>query len=159
MCSSDLTIILPDGKVVAETETNPDSMVNHLNRPEVQEVINGESGYNIRYSTTLKTQMMYVAVGQRRDGQLEKVVRLAKPLAMISPRVKEIRQVLFFGAVGAIFLAVAAAFIAANITTAPIRKLTRSARAIAEGDYSYIPEAGPDNEINDLTRAFAHMAV
>ncbi len=154
-----VTIILPDGKVVAETETNPDSMVNHLNRPEVQEVINGESGYNIRYSTTLKTQMMYVAVGQRRDGQLEKVVRLAKPLAMISPRVKEIRQVLFFGAVGAIFLAVAAAFIAANITTAPIRKLTRSAKAIAEGDYSYIPETGPDNEINDLTRAFAHMAV
>lgn len=156
--SARVTIILPDGIVVAETELNPETMVNHLNRPEVQQVINGEPGYNIRYSTTLKMQMMYVAVGQTRDGQLDRIVRLAKPLAMISPRVAEIRQILLLGALGAILLAVVAAFVAANITTTPIKKLTRSAKSIAEGDFSYIPEIGPDNEINDLTRAFAHMA-
>jgi len=38
-----VTIILPDGNVVAETEINPEMIVNHLNRPEVQQVIKGES--------------------------------------------------------------------------------------------------------------------
>jgi len=153
-----VTIILPDGNVVAETEINPEMIVNHLSRPEVQQVIKGESGYDIRFSSTLKTQMMYVAVGQTRGGQLERIVRLAKPLALISPRVAEIQQILLLSGFCAILLAVASAFVSANITTTAIKKLTRSAKAIAEGDFSYIPEVGPDNEINDLTRAFAHMA-
>ena len=144
--------------MVAETEVNPEMMVNHLNRPEVQQVVNGLSGYNIRYSTTLKTQMIYVAVGQRRGGQLVCIVRLAKPLSVVEPRVKEIRQTMLFGGIAAVLAAFAATFIAANVTVSPIKKLTRSAIAISEGNFSYVPEIGPDNEINDLTRAFAHMS-
>lgn len=156
--SARVTLIAMDGTVIAESEVNPETMVNHLNRPEVQQVIEGESGFNIRYSTTLKTQLMYVAVGLQRDGQLLCIVRLAKPLSALEPRVREIRQTLLLGGLAAIFAGFAFTFAAANLTIAPITKLTRSAKAISEGDFSQIPEIGPDNEVNDLTRAFSHMA-
>ena len=153
-----VTIIAVDGKVLAESEVNPDSMVNHLNRPEVQQVVNGEEGYNIRYSSTLKMQMMYVAVGLRNGNQLEAIIRLARPLSEVEPRVKEIQRTLIFGGIAALLAAFFATFLAANKTTQPLVKLTKSAKAIADGDFSYVPEEGLDNEINDLTRAFAHMS-
>jgi two-component system phosphate regulon sensor histidine kinase PhoR len=153
-----VTIIALDGKVLAETETDPETMVNHFNRPEVQQVVNGEVGYNIRYSTTLKAQMMYVAVGLRRGEKLEGIIRLARPLSELDSRVKEIRRTFMFAAIAAVLAAFATTYFIANQTTAPLKKLTRSAKAISEGDFSYEPEKGYDNEINDLTRAFAQMS-
>lgn len=156
--SARVTIIAADGKVLAETETDPETMVNHLNRPEVQQVVKGGVGYNIRYSATLKAQMMYVAVGLRQGEKLEGIIRLARPLAELDPRVKEIRRTFIIAGIVAVLAAFAATFFIANRTTAPLKRLTRSAKAIAEGDFSYEPETGSDNEINDLTRAFAHMS-
>lgn len=153
-----VTIIAADGTVLAESEVNPDSMVNHLNRPEVQQVVNGGTGFNIRYSSTLKMQMMYVAVGTWNEEQLEAIIRLAKPLSAVEPRVNEIRRTFVFGAMTAVVAALLATYIAANRTTRPLERLTRSAKLISEGDFSDIPVEGPDNEINDLTRAFAHMS-
>ena len=153
-----VTIIQPDGKVIAESDATAEMMVNHLNRPEVKQVVAGGIGYNVRYSTTFKTEMVYVAVGQMSDGKLVNIVRLAKPLEIVNARLSMIRRTILIGGLAAIFLAVLATFFAARRTIRPITQLTEAAKRITSGDYSQIPEPGADNEINDLTRAFSRMA-
>lgn len=153
-----VTIILPDGEVVAESEYDPVRMENHLDRPEIKQVLAGGTGYSIRFSETSKAKLLYVAVGQERNGALERVIRLAKPLTVVEGRVKDIRNSIFTGGIIAILLTFLLSFLAAKKTTEPIVKLTQAANGMAEGDFSLVPEPGADNEITDLTRAFSSMA-
>ena len=37
-------------------------MDNHLNRPEINQAISNSVGKSIRYSNTLKTEMLYLAI-------------------------------------------------------------------------------------------------
>lgn len=154
-----VTVIQPDGKVIAESDATAEMMVNHLNRPEVQEVVAGGIGYNVRYSTTFKTEMIYVAVAQLSNGELANIIRLAKPLEIVNARLEMIRRSILLSGLTAILLATLVTFFAAKRTTRPIVELTEAAKRITSGDYSNIPEPGADNEINDLTRAFSKMAI
>jgi len=154
-----VTVIQPDGKVIAESDATAEMMVNHLNRPEVQEVVAGGIGYNVRYSTTFKTEMIYVAVAQLSNGELANIIRLAKPLEIVNARLEMIRRSILLSGLAAILLATLVTFLAAKRTTRPIVELTEAAKRITSGDYSNIPEPGADNEINDLTRAFSKMAI
>jgi len=154
-----VTVIQPDGKVIAESDATAEMMVNHLNRPEVQEVVAGGIGYNVRYSTTFKTEMIYVAVAQLSNGELANIIRLAKPLEIVNARLEMIRRAILLSGLAAILLATLVTFFAAKRTTRPIVELTEAAKRITSGDYSNIPEPGADNEINDLTRAFSKMAI
>jgi len=69
-----VTFILPDGKVVGDSERNPEEMENHFDRPEFQVALSGEIGSSIRYSTTLKTKMSYVAIPIYQAGVVKGVV-------------------------------------------------------------------------------------
>ncbi len=153
-----VTIIQPDGLVVAESESDPALLENHLYRPEVQEALKGGTGYNVRYSTTRKTQMIYVAVRQERDGELERIVRLSKPLAVVEERVKKISSVILLGGGAAILLTILFSWLAARRTLKPVIDLTKAANRIAEGDFTEVPLPDADNEVNELTRAFARMS-
>ena len=57
-----LTVILPSGKVVADTRQDPAVLDNHRERPEVAEALAGAIGRSIRASATLHEPFMYVAV-------------------------------------------------------------------------------------------------
>ncbi len=55
-------MILPDGKVVGDSDDLPEKMDNHADRPEVADALAGRTGSSQRYSYTLKETRMYVAV-------------------------------------------------------------------------------------------------
>lgn len=57
-----ITIVLPGGRVVADSEQDPDYMDNHANRPEIMASLLGRVGHSTRYSSTLKHQRLYVAI-------------------------------------------------------------------------------------------------
>ena len=55
-----LTIIDQDGTVLGDT--SKDNLENHRDRIEIIDAMNNEVGYSIRYSDTLNTNLMYVAL-------------------------------------------------------------------------------------------------
>ena len=57
-----LTVILPSGQVLGDSEENPARMENHGDRPEVQAALQGRVGTSGRYSFTLGHDRMYVAI-------------------------------------------------------------------------------------------------
>jgi two-component system phosphate regulon sensor histidine kinase PhoR len=73
------TVIAPSGKVIGDSERNPDSMENHGTRPEVIAALAGKTGVSDRFSQTLMENMMYVAIPVYNAGVLCAVVRTALP--------------------------------------------------------------------------------
>lgn len=56
-----VTLIDEEGNVIAESDADKNSMENHLGRIEIMEAMRQPYGISIRYSTTVKTDFLYVA--------------------------------------------------------------------------------------------------
>jgi len=57
-----VTVIDPQGAVLADSDHNPETMDNHANRPEVRQARQGYVGTAIRHSATLNRDLCYVAL-------------------------------------------------------------------------------------------------
>ena len=58
-----ITLIDEKGNVLADTSEDPTKMNNHLNRQEVSEALKtNDKGVSIRYSNTVKSDYLYVAI-------------------------------------------------------------------------------------------------
>lgn len=75
--SARLTVIKRDGRVVADSDASNDiEEDNHLTRPEVEEALETGQGTNIRYSTTMRTELIYAA---SLSDNGEYILRLSEP--------------------------------------------------------------------------------
>ncbi|BBB33375.1 two-component system, OmpR family, phosphate regulon sensor histidine kinase PhoR [Thermotomaculum hydrothermale] len=97
-----ITVILLDGKVVADSNYNPLKMENHKNRPEVIDSLKGGFGYSIRFSHTLKKKLLYVAMPLKSNGESLGFIRIStfltgieKTLTLFSKTIIFITLVLF----------------------------------------------------------------
>ncbi len=103
---SRITIITMSGEVVADTNTeNPSAMENHLGRIEVQDALAGGVGYSIRYSETLKDELIYVATISN-DGNY--ILRMALPFNGLLKEMFSVFGILFLAILFVLILAVLA---------------------------------------------------
>jgi two-component system phosphate regulon sensor histidine kinase PhoR len=153
-----ITIIAPDGTVLGDSEADPATMDNHLNRPEVQEAIRSGQGESARRSSTLGTEFTYVATRITADDGLVSIVRVARPTATVNASLSDItRSVLIAVVVTAAAAAVLSLAIGSTIMR-PLGRLTRAARGIAAGNLSERVSPRPSGEVGELADAFNKMA-
>lgn len=152
-----ITLIQPDGKVVADSMGNPARMDNHLTREEVQEALTGEVGDSMRLSATVDRVLFYVARPVARDGKLLGVVRVAIPLATVEGRLAQMRSTLVVGGVVGIIVALLVGGWVARRTTVPIREMIEVAEAMRSGDYDRRVRTIPNNEIGLLGDTFNRL--
>src|SRR3954470_25023431 len=91
--ASRVTLIAEDGTVVGDstqTEAQLRTLDNHATRPEVIDAREHGVGESQRYSTTVSTDMLYVAV--RAAHPIVRYVRLALPLTEIDAQLAVIRR-------------------------------------------------------------------
>jgi len=153
-----ITIIALDGTVLGDSEADPATMDNHLNRPEVQEAIRSGQGESARRSSTLGTEFTYVATRITADDGLVSIVRVARPTAAVNASLSDItRSVLIAVVVTAVAAAVLSLAIGSTVMR-PLGRLTRAARGIAAGNLSERVSPRPSGEVGDLADAFNQMA-
>lgn len=153
-----ITIIDMDGKVIADTEKSPDAMENHGDRPEIKEAYKGKIGKSIRYSSSLETKMMYIAVPIKNGDRVSVVLRLALPLSQIGHLSKYIWGVILSSTLIGTIIAFFMSTIFSKKITKPIEEVAKAAKEIAQGDYgTKIPLSDP-GEIRALAESFNHMA-
>ena len=75
-----ITLMHEDGKVVGESDADTVALGSKLDRPEVQEALEKGEGNSIRFSKTLRIDMLYTAVFLREKG---KIIRLAVPMTKV----------------------------------------------------------------------------
>jgi two-component system phosphate regulon sensor histidine kinase PhoR len=69
-----------DGKVVGESDIDTAGNEKRLDRPEVQEALQKGEGSSIRFSKTLRIDMLYTAFFSKEKG---KIIRLAVPMTKV----------------------------------------------------------------------------
>ena len=152
-----ITLIARDGTVLGDTLENPATLENHRNRPEVAAALSGEIGQAVRYSTTLRENMMYVAVPVTSNGQVVGVARTALPLTTVNRLVNSIVLTIIVAiGIAAIFVILATAFFSRMITT-PVRQITAAAEEITSGEFGRQITVKTRDEIGRLGTAFNKM--
>ncbi len=91
-----LTVIHPDGRVLGDSDESSVTMENHGTRPEVVEARSKGRGRSIRYSTTVKSEMLYQAIVYP-EGSTEPTIRVAVPLGAVQETIGSMRHAIFFG--------------------------------------------------------------
>jgi two-component system phosphate regulon sensor histidine kinase PhoR len=159
-----ITVVLPSGRVIGDSEKNPDSMENHRYRPEIMEALDSgstaksASGSESRYSTTLRQMMLYVAVPVRNATGVAAVVRTSVPLKSVSVAIHE-----YYGriAIVGILMAIIAAFLSwmlARRIIVPVRNLKNGAERFAKGELASKIELPDIDELRHLAGALNAMA-
>jgi two-component system phosphate regulon sensor histidine kinase PhoR len=80
-CDARVTVVDDTGRVLAESDRNPESMENHRDRPEILAAERDGCGHAVRRSATLGTEMLYTAlrIDKSRHVAGKMFVRLARP--------------------------------------------------------------------------------
>ncbi|MCA1808234.1 MAG: ATP-binding protein [Kiritimatiellia bacterium] len=153
-----VTVMLPDGQVVGDSEEDPGIMDNHSWRPEMAAALQGKTGRALRFSNTLERHMLYMAIPVRSDGVIVAVVRTATPLEVISFTLRTVYRQL---ASGALLIAVLFAMIALWLSrriSRPLEQMRAAAAQIARGEFNVRIPPNDDAEIGGLSRALNEMA-
>jgi len=153
-----ITVMLPSGKVVADSDEDPRTMDNHADRPEFIEAMNGHRGISIRHSRTLEKNLMYVAVPAKRGEDVVAVIRTSIPISAVDETIGTLRtRIVFGGLVMAAFAALLGLFVSRRITR-PIRQIRNWAESIARGHFQYRPAITASEEIEALSVSLGQMA-
>ena len=126
-----VTVIETSGKVLADSEANPQTMENHATRPEFKQALQNQTGSDSRQSHTLGIEFLYVAVPVKNGA-----VRLAYPLSAIRTAVAEGRSRLLQASALALLLSIVLAAVAAQSISRRLKRIMVFAERIAEGDLS-----------------------
>jgi two-component system, OmpR family, phosphate regulon sensor histidine kinase PhoR len=152
------TIINYDGKVLADSEEDPGTMDNHVNRPEVLAAQSHGFGMATRLSKTIDTKMMYLALSIKKEGKLLGYVRTSLPLSVIDNRLSRIHNIVLFGMGVSIFVALLLGFLVARGFAKPLTAMTAVAESISDGNYDQRVSINRKDEIGSLANSLNKMA-
>jgi len=152
-----VTIIATDGTVLADSEQNIQLMENHSHRPEVFEALQGKIGRSIRFSSTVKRDMLYVAVPIEKDGKITGVIRTSLFLSNIDNLLTKLNYRVAGIGLGIVLIALLAAYLISRSVVRPIKHLTSAARKVASGDFSARVFLKTKDELRGLADSFNRM--
>ena len=153
-----VTVILPSGKVAGDSEEDPDKMDNHIDRPEVMQAMRGEESVSMRYSLTLRKNMMYVGIPLNSNNEIVGVLRSSMPLTSIDETIEKIQIKIW---IGGIFIAIFAAVISLIISrriSLPIEEIRKGAERFTRGDFQFRLPVFESEEIGSLSETMNQMA-
>ncbi|OGD17549.1 MAG: hypothetical protein A2Y69_09540 [Candidatus Aminicenantes bacterium RBG_13_59_9] len=152
-----VTVIAPDGLVLADSLENAAKMENHRFRPEIQEALEMRPGRAERTSRTLKADMLYVGWPLVHNGKTAGVLRLSSFVRDINRMLSGLRAGLGRLAAAATLVAALLAFIVARSLTRPVRRMIHVSRRIARGDFQAKAYSLGRDELGELGRSLNSM--
>ena len=152
-----VTVIDPQGVVLADTEKDPAVMENHRYRPEVTQALEGKVGRSLRFSDTVEEQMLYVGLPMEKDGKIQAVLRLSLFMKNIQILLHSLRMTVGRSILLMAALALIAALLFSLHLTKPIRTLTAASRQVAAGNFRARVRIRNKDEFRELGESFNFM--
>lgn len=153
-----ITVILPDGRVVGDSEENPLSMDNHSNREEIKDAFKGTVGTSIRYSDTIKQRFIYVALPLMSERQPIGVLRTAIPLTAVDERIGSLRGRILIVSFWVGLLAALTDWYVSRKITAQTERMRDGARQFSGGNLSHRLPGAISVEFSELADSMNQMA-
>ena len=156
LVSARVTFISPDGTVVGDSELSSEELrglENHADRPEVQRAREQGLGVARRFSSTLDTDMLYVAVPvPGGPGAPLAQVRLALPLTEVDDQLSAVRRSALVAGAAGLLTALLFAWAASALLTRRLNAIAAVAGRYAAGDFSRPARDYDDDEIGMVAR-------
>ena len=149
-----ITIISPNGDVIAETDKELGKLENHNNRPEIISAEDGKVGVIIRYSESLKQGMLYIA---KKSKDTNNTIRLAIPYSNKLVFIETLLPTSIITISITLILAMIISKRAMKKFTKPLQELTNEILKIQSGEdlklnhYEYKELDAISNAINTLS--------
>jgi two-component system, OmpR family, phosphate regulon sensor histidine kinase PhoR len=147
------TVIDPTGKVLADSEADPNTMENHASRREFVAALGGQLAADERKSQTLGIPFLYVAAPVSGGA-----VRLAYPLPDIETTDRPLKRALLWGSLAALIFALMVAAAAAQYVGWRLQRIVKFAERVAAGDLTARIASSSTDEIGQVASALDKTA-
>lgn len=157
-----VTIISADGAVAGDSEVKPaelSELENHLTRPEVQEALKKGTGRAVRYSATVRHDMLYTAATFGNNGHIAGIVRLALPLSTLQNVRSGLHKTLGSALLLSFLLTLIFSYILSRLTSRPLQQVAAIAKEIGKGNFNRRLPTEWRDELGDLAGIMNEMAV
>jgi two-component system, OmpR family, phosphate regulon sensor histidine kinase PhoR len=153
-----ITVVMPSGEVVAESEEDPVYLENHRTRLEVAAALDTHSAaHDVRHSTTLDQDLLYVAVPLLRKGQPWTVVRVATPATALNDVLAKFERRIVYGTLLVTAVMVAASWLISRRISRPLETISHGAERFGRGDLDYRLPVSGSQETATLAETFNAM--
>jgi two-component system, OmpR family, phosphate regulon sensor histidine kinase PhoR len=145
-----VTIIAADGRVLADSQANPEIMDNHSERPEIRDAFANGEGRSSRRSVTLNQDLLYYAVRQNVAGSSPIVLRFAIPLETADEALLSFRRSQLLASFIILLVAGAATLLVSRSFSGRVERLKEFSRRVAEGDFRPLPSNRAGDALEEL---------
>jgi two-component system phosphate regulon sensor histidine kinase PhoR len=153
-----VTFIGYGGKVLGDSEREPERMDNHLRRSEIVQAAQHGTGYSVRHSDTAGRMTMYVAVAIVEGGQTNGFVRLSRSLDEVEATIGGLWKGIILATLALFALAGLLSYRVAHRLTRPLEHITGLAKQITLMNYNTRVDIGAKDEIGQLGQVMNRMA-
>ncbi len=155
-----ITIMLPNGLVIADSEADPTKMENHISRPEIIQCIKEGKGKSLRFSNTIKRDMLYLALPVINNNQIIAYSRVSLHSEKLDLLLIDLNSEILKIVVITLILSLFAILLFSRNISKPINQLIFASRKVAEGNFDIQVKVGKSNdELNELTENFNRMTL
>ncbi|HXJ05464.1 MAG TPA: ATP-binding protein [Candidatus Acidoferrum sp.] len=145
-----VTVITADGHVLADSQSDPQTMENHAKRPEILEAMANGDGRSIRFSVTIKRDLLYYAVRQNTSAGPPYVLRFALPLETFDQVLTSFQHRLWVASFFILLIAGGISLLLSRSFTDRIDRLKNFSRRVADGDFRPLPRDGSGDALEAL---------
>jgi two-component system, OmpR family, phosphate regulon sensor histidine kinase PhoR len=145
-----VTLIAADGRVLADSAHDIETMENHSNRPEFRAAMAQGQGDSVRHSRTLDRDLVYWAIRFDRPAQPPVIIRFATPLAAINTSLASVRHALWKVSALILIVGIAISLLFSRGFVRRIENLKRFSSRVAAGDFSSLHEEDGNDELGEL---------
>jgi len=153
-----VTVITKDGLVLADSQSDPQTMENHAGRPEIRDALASGDGRSIRHSVTINRDLLYYAVRQNMPGGSPIVLRFALPLETVDEVLSSFRRSLWLASFVILLLAGAASLLISRTFSDRVERLKEFSRRVAEGDFRPLPADSSGDALEALAASLNQTA-
>jgi len=153
-----VTIIAGDGLVLADSQSDPQTMENHAGRPEIRDALARGDGRSIRRSVSLNRDLLYYAVRQNIPGGPPIVLRFALPLQTVGEVLRSFRRSLWLASFFILLLAGAATLLISRSFSDRVDRLREFSRRVAEGNFRPLPADSSGDALEALAASLNQTA-
>ncbi len=130
-----VTVITVEGQVLADSQSDPQTMENHAGRPEIRDAFAKGEGQSIRHSVTINRDLLYYAVRLSAAGGSPVVLRFALPLQIVDQELWEFRQRLWLASLLMLVVTGTASLLISRSFSSRVERLRQFTGRVAEGDF------------------------
>jgi len=153
-----VTVIAADGTVLADSQSDPQTMENHAGRPEIAQAMAEGSGRSMRHSATVNRELLYYAVRQPSAAGKSVVLRFAEPEETVGEVLGPFRKSLGLASLAILLVASGLILLVSRNFSERIEKLTTFSQRVAEGDFRPQASEGTGDALDRLSHSLNQTA-